>query len=337
MAAGDLVCVTGASGFIALHLVQQLLGRGYKVKGTVRSVANPAKISALVKLQEKFPGMLELVDGCDLMVEGSFKKAVEGCVCVFHTASPFWSDNRITDPENELVRPAVTGTKSVLQSCKEAGTVKKVVITASFACMIDTNKPGDYTYTEADWNETSKPDGSVNFPEPQPLHGYRYSKVCAEKAAYEFEKDAGFDICTINPPLVIGPNLQEYNGADDLNQSSLIVLNYLSGKIAKYPAGGMAYVAVEDVAKAHWMVWEAGEKAKGRFLTAWGGAPWKVFAETLKAEFPDKPVPTECAADGEQLAMTLDCTKLKGLGMEFIDLRTMLKRQGDSLIAKGLC
>ena len=32
------VCVTGASGFIATHVVEQLLERGYKVNGTVRDL-----------------------------------------------------------------------------------------------------------------------------------------------------------------------------------------------------------------------------------------------------------------------------------------------------------
>ena len=30
------ICVTGASGFIATHIVEQLLQEGYKVNGTVR-------------------------------------------------------------------------------------------------------------------------------------------------------------------------------------------------------------------------------------------------------------------------------------------------------------
>ena len=32
------ICVTGATGFIAAHIVQQLLEKGYKVHGTVRDV-----------------------------------------------------------------------------------------------------------------------------------------------------------------------------------------------------------------------------------------------------------------------------------------------------------
>lgn len=37
---GKTVCVTGASGYIAGHLVAQLLEAGYKVRGTVRSLSN---------------------------------------------------------------------------------------------------------------------------------------------------------------------------------------------------------------------------------------------------------------------------------------------------------
>ena len=38
--AGTTVCVTGASGFIAAHLVKQLLEQGYTVKATVRGEAS---------------------------------------------------------------------------------------------------------------------------------------------------------------------------------------------------------------------------------------------------------------------------------------------------------
>ena len=34
---GDLVLVTGANGYLAAHVVQQLLESGYRVRGTVRN------------------------------------------------------------------------------------------------------------------------------------------------------------------------------------------------------------------------------------------------------------------------------------------------------------
>ena len=169
------------------------------------------------------------------------------------------------------------------------------------------------------------------------LAGYRYSKIAAEKAAWAFaETKPGFEVITINPPLVLGPNLQDYDGMDDLNQSSLTILNYMTGKVAKYPGGSMGFVAVEDVAKAHILVWEAAERASGRYLCSGASATWGDVCSTLRDVFGEHArVPTECAAEGQQPLMTLDCTKLKELGMEFIGLRGMLQRQGDSLVAKG--
>ena len=44
---GSLVLVTGASGFIASHIVDQLLERGYRVRGTVRDAAKSSWLQGL--------------------------------------------------------------------------------------------------------------------------------------------------------------------------------------------------------------------------------------------------------------------------------------------------
>jgi uncharacterized protein YbjT (DUF2867 family) len=68
-----VVLVTGASGFIAGSVVQLLLERGYKVRGTVRSLADETKVS---HLRELFPA-LQLFEA-DLLTEGSFDEACKG-------------------------------------------------------------------------------------------------------------------------------------------------------------------------------------------------------------------------------------------------------------------
>jgi uncharacterized protein YbjT (DUF2867 family) len=75
MATADkgVVLVTGASGFIAGSVVQLLLERGYKVRGTVRSLADETKVS---HLRELFPA-LQLFEA-DLLTEGSFDEACKG-------------------------------------------------------------------------------------------------------------------------------------------------------------------------------------------------------------------------------------------------------------------
>ena len=57
------VLVTGASGFIASHIVKQLLEQGYDVRGTVRSTKNLDKYKWLTSMADELDGDLELVEG----------------------------------------------------------------------------------------------------------------------------------------------------------------------------------------------------------------------------------------------------------------------------------
>ena len=156
------VCVTGASGFIAMHLVSQLLAKGYTVVATVRSTSKAAQV---VALGDQYPEKLTVVGGCDLIRWNSFDEAVKGCVAVFHTASPFYpAQDKGAGVSaagfEELVVPAVMGTKNVLESCKASGSVKRVVVTASFACIVNATFEPDCTYSDDIWNVGSFPNGN---------------------------------------------------------------------------------------------------------------------------------------------------------------------------------
>ncbi|KAI3467915.1 hypothetical protein Pfo_024578 [Paulownia fortunei] len=67
----------------------------------------------------------------NLLEDGSFDSAVDGCEGVFHTASPVLFS--VTDPQAELIEPAVKGTLNVLRSCSKAPSVRRVVVTSSIA------------------------------------------------------------------------------------------------------------------------------------------------------------------------------------------------------------
>ncbi|CAN6483281.1 unnamed protein product [Victoria cruziana] len=96
---GKVVCVTGASGYIASWLVKLLLERGYTVRATVRDPDDPKKTEHLRAL-EGASERLHLFKA-DLLEEGSFGAVVSGCEGVFHTASPFLFETQ--DPQAHIL------------------------------------------------------------------------------------------------------------------------------------------------------------------------------------------------------------------------------------------
>ncbi|KAG6679250.1 hypothetical protein I3842_14G120900 [Carya illinoinensis] len=189
--AGKLVCVTGASGYIASWLVKFLLQRGYTVRASVRDPNDPKKTSHLLAL-DGAKERLHLFKA-NLLEEGSFDAAIQGCEGVFHTASPFYHD--VKDPEAELLDPAVKGTLNVLNSCTKSSSVKRVVLTSSIAAVAFNGRP-------------RTPDVVVDetwFSDPEickeAKQWYVLSKTLAEEAAWKFAKENGLDMVAINPSM----------------------------------------------------------------------------------------------------------------------------------------
>eukprot|EP00931_Biecheleriopsis_adriatica_P008203 TRINITY_DN109417_c0_g1_i1.p1 TRINITY_DN109417_c0_g1~~TRINITY_DN109417_c0_g1_i1.p1 ORF type:complete len:410 (-),score=95.57 TRINITY_DN109417_c0_g1_i1:275-1426(-) len=333
------VCVTGANGFIALHVVKQLLEKGYTVFGTVRSMSNRAKMAPLLELQEKYgKDKLQFVLGVDCSKPESFGAAVQGCIGVFHLASPFHYNTQ--DPLRDLVVPAKVGTESCLKACKKAGCVKRVVVTSSAASVFNLGLyPWDHTYTSKDWNKASCPNADGAFPEPSAAHGYRFSKTIAEKAAWDFlaSEECFFDVSTINPPMVVGENLNRPSSPEELNTSSSLLLQILLGQKAPAPHS-MGWVDVEDVARAHIAAYENPEAGGRRFLCCPDEVPtWTQLAWWLKEANPSCPVNCEAPEGGPGLQMRLDSSGLKGLSGfgGFKSAQETVRGQAKSLLNLG--
>ncbi|MEI8144401.1 MAG: NAD-dependent epimerase/dehydratase family protein [Alphaproteobacteria bacterium] len=244
-----LVLVTGATGFIASHTIADLLAHGYHVRGTVRSFAKAADHAALKAL----PGAserLELLEA-QLLDPHGFDKAAEGCDAVLHMASPYVMD--VTDPQKDLVDPAVQGTVNLLKSAAQAPSVKRVVVTSSMAAITD-EPEADHLLTEADWNTKSS----------LTRNAYYYSKTMAERAAWSFMDEAkpAFDLVVINPFLVIGPSLTKA-----LNTSNKVFADIVKGQYPAILALTWGFVDVRDVARAHVLALET-PSASGRYICA---------------------------------------------------------------------
>ncbi len=257
------VLVTGASGFIASHIISQLLQKQYQVRGTLRSLRKEKELAHLRSL----PGAderLELV-AADLLTDGAFDEAAAGCDAVLHTASPYVLE--ASDPQKDLVDPAVKGTRNVLSACKKSSSVRRVVVTSSMAAITD-EPESDHVLTEADWNVKSSLERNA----------YYYSKTLAERAAWEFaEKESpNFRMVVINPFMVIGPSL-----SPAINTSNQLFIDLLRGTYPGIMNLTWGFVDVRDVADAHLRAMES-PSAQGRYLTAGDTISMRAVVELLE-------------------------------------------------------
>ncbi|GEQ69578.1 hypothetical protein JCM33374_g3250 [Metschnikowia sp. JCM 33374] len=259
------VFVSGATGFIAQHIIKILLAKGYSVVGSVRSAAKGDHIKQLFS-SDAFT--YEIVP--DLEAPGAFDQALNNHpeVTVFlHTASPLKFN--VTDIEAELLIPAVEGTKNVFNAIKVHGPqIQNVVVTSSIVAMFDVSRLKDpsFVVTETSWNPTtwdeSKADGFL---------GYSGSKKFAEKAAWDFleQEKPNYTVNFVNPGYVYGPQAFDSEVKDELNLSSEIVNSLLKlNRDSEVPEFYGPFIDVRDVAKAHLTAFENNLSRERLLLTS---------------------------------------------------------------------
>jgi dihydroflavonol-4-reductase len=112
---GDVVFLTGATGFVGSHILRELLTAGYPVRALARSSQPTA-------------GELEWISG-DLRNVGAFARALDGCRYLIHCAALYSFAPR---DRAEIARVNVDGTASLLAAAHIAG-VERAVLTSSSA------------------------------------------------------------------------------------------------------------------------------------------------------------------------------------------------------------
>ncbi len=278
------VMVTGATGYVAGHLVRRLLEEGLEVHAPVRDPDNPDKLKYLNALADNAPGEIRYFQA-DLLQEGSYADGMAGCQLVFHTASPFTID--VTDPQSELVDPARLGTRNVLETANRTPSVRRVVLTSSCAAIYGDNadlaEAPTGKLTEAIWNTSSSLEHNP----------YSYSKTVAEKEAWDIsEQQSEWDLVVVNPSLVIGPGINPHA----TSESFKIVRQMGDGTLkAGAPRWGFGAVDVRDLAEAHV---RAGftPQAKGRHIISGHDTDLLAMARTLLERYGDDyPIPRRAA------------------------------------------
>ncbi|RLG46657.1 MAG: hypothetical protein DRO06_04075 [Thermoproteota archaeon] len=165
------VLVTGASGFVGGHLVEELLSRGYDVVGMVRPTSDVGLLRELgVELRV-----------ADLTDPPSLARAVEGVDAVVHLAAYYTFHGR-----RELYRLVnVEGTRALLEACVRRG-VRRFVYCST------TEAVGPVSVVPADEDHP-----------PNPQYDYGRSKLEAEGVVRSYGGRVDYTI--LRPSGIYGP------------------------------------------------------------------------------------------------------------------------------------
>ncbi|RHY51621.1 hypothetical protein DYB38_005727 [Aphanomyces astaci] len=244
------ICVTGVDGFLAAWIVEKLLVKGYKVRGTVQNKNDD--ISKLYDLPSA-KKHLTIVE-TSLLTAQSCDLAVDGCDFVIHTGTP--TSCSVRDPFSEKQEPGVYSISSrvhcivpmmnnFITACVRAK-VKRVVLTSSIAAMAD-SVDAQSQVTDLSWNVTSSLDRNPHF----------LSLKLAEEAAWQLVKNESMEL----PGMLIGPSLCN----SKISPGTQVIYDLIVGHYSALVDLNFAMADVRDCAAAHVLALEHMD-ARGRYI-----------------------------------------------------------------------
>ncbi|KAF4609876.1 hypothetical protein D9613_010419 [Agrocybe pediades] len=273
------VLVTGASGFIAGHAIEQLLALGYTVRGTARASKIPGLKAANLKNFELFA-----VD--DIATE-DITEALKDVESVLHIAAPLPGKTTY----DGVLHSVFDGMMNVVRQTEKAG-IKKIVVTSSFGSVVpDASMApafGGLTFNEDSWTNASRE--TMATKPGDGFYAYFTLKALAEQELWAFAKShPNIDITAILPGMTYGPWTKLLprpvkGGPLGTNTFPWMVLN------GRVPPLTPPWVAdVRDVARAHILALSLPPSPPGskRFLINSGIYPWKEAAAHLQKVRPE--------------------------------------------------
>jgi len=240
--------VTGANGFIGSHLTQFLLAQGEKVRVLVRPQSD----------RRLLQGLPVEFAYADLRDASSLPQAISGVQRVYHVAADYrlWAK----DPQ-EIYESNLTGTRNLLNAARQAG-IARFIYTSSVGTLVPRRPRG-------------LPDEETRLRLEDMIGHYKRSKYLAEQQALEAAR-SGAPVVIVNPTTPVGP------GDWKPTPTGRIILDFLNGQIPAYVDTGLNFVAVEDVAKGHWLAAERGQLG-ARYILGDRNLSLKQLLEILSA------------------------------------------------------
>lgn len=221
------ILVTGANGHIGANVVRELIQQAYEVRVFVREGANLDGLNGLD---------LDYAYG-DVMKLETLLPAAEGCDAIIHLAAVY---KTIAKTAEEIVEPAIIGSKNIFEAAKETG-IKRIVYTSSVASIGFSDNP-NHMRNGDDWNDDAQ-------------NPYYVAKTRSEKVAQQLSRDYDIELIVLCPALVLGR--YDYR----VTPSNQLVKDWLNGMGQTY-RGGLNFVDVRDVAVAHVAALTQGENRR---------------------------------------------------------------------------
>ncbi|OWB82921.1 catalytic activity protein [[Candida] boidinii] len=226
---GPKVLVTGATGFISTYVLDRLLANGFEVVGTGR---NEERIATLLRLfKKKYPdGKLQFEKTSDISKLDAFDNALKNhpdIKYVAHIASPIPKDSTM---DKNFKIPAVNGVLGLFNGIKKYGPqIEKVSMVSTFGtCLQFLPEHSDVVYDETTWSDVSP----EMVTDDNPVLKYIYSKIVAEKTAWDFIKNEkpNFILTTFLPPAVVGPQIFEELVDEKFESSNSFMFGFIDTK-----------------------------------------------------------------------------------------------------------
>lgn len=235
---GSLVLVTGANGFIASHVVDQLLKKGYKVRGTVRTLEKGGWIQDYAD-KTYGPGEMGLVVVPDFGMPKAYDEAVQGCSGIVHVAA----DLTFNPDPHLVVTPAIRGVQSMLDAASQEPAMRRFVYTSSTNAAYSSRGPNQPYQISADlWNDTAIEAAWAPAPyeRSRSVNVYGASKAQAEKAmfAYVREHEGALVVNSVIPCTNFGPMLVP-SIKHEPSTAKWVLDIYREGKIPQLPGVGL--------------------------------------------------------------------------------------------------